>query len=99
MLSKIDKSGELKAIKIFKSSGSRKVDDSAILAVEKTAPFKALPEKFSGSSIDIQFTFDYNVFDYAEAGKYQNSSKEPIKDYTGSSIYSEKPVQLKTYGF
>ena len=35
---------------------------SAINAVEMTAPFKPLPSEYKRSSVDIQFTFDYNVF-------------------------------------
>ena len=34
----------------------------ALKAVELTAPFRPLPADFRGQSIDIQFTFDYNVF-------------------------------------
>jgi outer membrane biosynthesis protein TonB len=37
------------------------VDQAALNAVKATAPFRPLPSEFTGSSIDIQFTFDYNV--------------------------------------
>ena len=31
-------------------------------AVKLTAPFRPLPPDFRGDNVDIQFTFDYNVF-------------------------------------
>ena len=37
-------------------------DRAALNAVEVTAPFRPLPAEFKGQYIDIQFTFDYNVF-------------------------------------
>lgn len=38
------------------------MDNAAIEPLLKTAPFEPLPEDYNGKSIDIQFTFDYNVF-------------------------------------
>lgn len=61
MLLKINKSGELITSKISNSSGDKEVDDSAIKAVDKSKPFTPLPESYKGESIDILFTFDYNV--------------------------------------
>lgn len=62
LLFKIDKDGKLLAAKVFKTSGNDKADKAALKAVEVTAPFKPLPYEFKGKSIDIQFTFDYNVW-------------------------------------
>lgn len=61
VLFKIAKNGELLKIRIFKTSGVFAVDNAALKAVKDTAPFKPLPKEFKGKSIDIQFTFDYNV--------------------------------------
>lgn len=61
LLFKIAKNGRLLSTKIFKSSGVAAADEAAIKAVMVTAPFKSLPKEFKGKSIDIQFTFDYNV--------------------------------------
>lgn len=58
---KIGRDGRLLSIRIGKSSGSVSNDDAAKAAIELTAPFKPLPPEFKGSSIDIEFTFDYNV--------------------------------------
>lgn len=62
LLFKIAKDGRLLSVKVFKSSGMFSADEAAIKAVNITAPFKPLPKEFKGKSVDIQFTFDYNVF-------------------------------------
>jgi len=62
LLFKIARDGRLLSVRTFKSSGVPTADKAALSAVELTAPFKPLPPDFKGSSIDIQFTFDYNVF-------------------------------------
>lgn len=62
LLFKIAKDGRLLSLRVFKSSSIPSVDKAAMSAVELTAPFKRLPPEFKGNSIDIQFTFDYNVF-------------------------------------
>lgn len=62
LLFKIAKDGRLLSLRVFKSSGIPNADKAALSAVELTAPFRRLPPEFKGSSIDIQFTFDYNVF-------------------------------------
>lgn len=62
VLFKIDRSGKLLSIKTLKTSGFKKADDAARDAVITSDPFEPLPEGFSGHSIDIEFTFDYNIF-------------------------------------
>ena len=62
MLFTIAKDGRLLNVKVVKSSGTPLADKAALAAVELTAPFRPLPSEFKGPSIDIQFTFDYNVF-------------------------------------
>lgn len=61
VLFRIGRDGRLLSIRIGKSSGSVSNDDAAKAAIELTAPFKPLPPEFKGNSIDIEFTFDYNV--------------------------------------
>jgi len=58
----IAKDGRLLKTRVYKSSGIPSADKAAISAVEYSAPFKPLPREFRGSDIDINFTFDYNVF-------------------------------------
>lgn len=62
LLFKIARDGRLLSVRVFKSSGIPNADKAALNAVELTAPFRPLPTNFRGPSIDIQFTFDYNVF-------------------------------------
>ena len=62
LLFKIAKDGRLLSCSVFKSSGLQNADSAALNAVKLAAPFKPLPPEFKGQSIDIQFTFDYNVF-------------------------------------
>ena len=62
LLFKISKDGRLLSCSVHKSSGLPKVDKAAIQAVQLSAPFKPLPDAYKGKSLDIQFTFDYNVF-------------------------------------
>lgn len=58
----VGRDGQLLNIKTIKSSGVEVADRAAHAAIELTAPFKPLPPEYRESSIDIQFTFDYNVF-------------------------------------
>jgi TonB family protein len=62
LLFKIAKDGRLLNCSVFKSSGLPNADKAALNAVHLAAPFRPLPPEFKGQSIDIQFTFDYNVF-------------------------------------
>lgn len=62
LLFTIARDGRLLNIKIHKSSGLQAADNAAINAVKLTAPFRPLPPDYRNNSIDIQFTFDYNVF-------------------------------------
>ena len=61
LLFKIGRDGRLLSIQTVRSSGQPLSDAAAKAAVELTAPFRPLPPEFKGSSIDIEFTFDYNV--------------------------------------
>lgn len=62
LLFKIAKDGRLLKVTIVKGSGLPVADKAALDAVENAAPFKPLPPEFRGSDVEIQFTFDYNVF-------------------------------------
>ena len=58
---KVGQNGELSNLHLDRSSGSAAADAAALKAVGNAAPFRPLPEG-SPASVDIQFTFDYNVF-------------------------------------
>lgn len=61
LLFKIGRRGELLSVRVAKPSGSQANDEAAKRAVQLSAPFRALPPEFTGSSVEIEFTFDYNV--------------------------------------
>ncbi|OGI16639.1 MAG: hypothetical protein A2287_06615 [Candidatus Melainabacteria bacterium RIFOXYA12_FULL_32_12] len=62
ILFKVSKDGRLLSLSVLNSSGNRETDQAAVSAVQLTAPFKPLPPEYRENSVDIQFTFDYNVF-------------------------------------
>ncbi len=61
---KVHTGGELSNLRISESSGFPTADQAALKAVESAAPFRHLPQ-FSPENVDIEFTFDYNVFNSA----------------------------------
>lgn len=65
LLLKIAKDGRLLSCSVSKSSGLPNADNAAINAVKLAAPFRPLPVEYKNSSVDIIFTFDYNVFNAA----------------------------------
>jgi len=62
VLFKVSKAGKLLSLKTIKSSGVFAADVAALKAVNISAPFRPLPKECKDKSVDIQFTFDYNVF-------------------------------------
>jgi TonB family protein len=64
----IGKNGELSKLAVKGGSGFPLADKAALLAVQAAAPFARLPEG-APPSVDIEFTFDYNVF--GSGGSYR----------------------------
>jgi len=62
LLFKLNRNGEILSSSVVKSSGDANVDKAAQEALKASAPFGKFPTEFKGQNIDIQFTFDYNVF-------------------------------------
>lgn len=86
VLFKIAKDGRLLSCKIYKSSGINKVDDDALTAVRLTAPFEPLPNEYKGTSVDIQFTFDYNVIPRKEQQSAQIQIEEQENQHRDNTI-------------
>ena len=57
----VAKDGNFNNLRIIKSSGIEQVDEAALNAVQKSAPFKPLPKEYNGEYVPIEFVFDYNV--------------------------------------
>ncbi|MDD3437064.1 MAG: TonB family protein [Candidatus Gastranaerophilales bacterium] len=89
ILFKINKDGSLAKHIIFKTSGEEIFDQKATDAILKTAPFEPLPAEYIGESIDVQFTFAYNVFRLNEdVNEYNVNYISNINDS------SDKPIDL-----
>lgn len=58
----MNKDGYVLNSKIKESSGDEELDNTALKAISLSSPFDPLPNNFEGNDVDIQFTFDYNVF-------------------------------------
>lgn len=89
-LFKIDKNGDLTSLKIYKSSGDNNFDKVALDAISQTTPFKPLPKEFCGDSINVQFTFDYNVF-----GEKVNANSF-INNDTNNRTYADYQKMVET---
>ncbi|MBA3994774.1 MAG: hypothetical protein C0469_14745 [Cyanobacteria bacterium DS2.3.42] len=60
--------GELLGLHLQRSSGESAMDEAAIQSIRNSAPFPHLPP-YSPDSVDVQFTFDYNVFGGGAGGR------------------------------
>lgn len=68
---KIHSGGQLSHLSISKSSGMAAADQAALKAVENAAPFRALPDGCP-ENVDVQFTFDYNVYKDGGHGSFRH---------------------------
>lgn len=68
---KVHRGGELSNLRLDKSSGMAIADQAALKAVENAAPFRPLPPG-APDDVDIQFTFDYNVFGGGGHGTFRS---------------------------
>lgn len=57
----VNKDGELVSNVIYLSSGLIEFDKSVLDAIEMSKPYPPLPESLGRDTLDILFTFDYNV--------------------------------------
>lgn len=61
--------GALANLRLEQSSGSAIADQAALTAVRRAAPFANLPQG-APASVDVSFTFDYNVFQGGGARRF-----------------------------
>ncbi|MCD8024047.1 MAG: TonB family protein, partial [Candidatus Gastranaerophilales bacterium] len=57
----VDKDGNLISNTVYQSSGMSDFDKSALDAIELSAPFPPLPYGINRETLDIIFTFDFNI--------------------------------------
>jgi len=59
---KIEKNGQVTGLKVTESSGLTEVDQEALAAVQKSAPFAPLPADFPLQNLDITFSFNIHIY-------------------------------------
>lgn len=59
---RIHKNGEISNIEVLKTSGDKQMDETAIEAVKKSSPLAELPDALPKNYVDVNFSFDYNIF-------------------------------------
>jgi len=58
----INRSGQLSNLQLAQTSGFSLTDQAALNAIQRAAPFAPLPTGYTSNHIDIQFTFNINVY-------------------------------------
>jgi TonB family protein len=66
---KVHRNGEMTNLRLANSSGLTAADEAALKAIEAAAPFHPLPAG-APTDVDIEFTFDYNVFNGGGSGSF-----------------------------
>lgn len=103
LLFKIDKTGRLISLSVFKSSDDPATDKVALEAVQNAAPFRPLPSEYKGKSVDIQFTFDYNVWGRTERPAYNKpvrlASQSVIVTLADKLYVTNKNSSITRYGY
>lgn len=67
---KVHSNGEMSNLRLANSSGLTAADEAALKAIESAAPFHPLPAG-APADVDIEFTFDYNVFNGGGSGSFR----------------------------
>jgi len=58
---KVDREGKVSSVSLIMGSGNNESDKAALHAIDEASPFNKLPSGLP-EKVDIEFTFDYNVF-------------------------------------
>ncbi len=58
----INRFGQLSNLQFAQTSGFSVTDQAALKAIQRSAPFAPLPTGYTSNHINIQFTFDINVY-------------------------------------
>ncbi|MBX9949656.1 MAG: TonB family protein [Candidatus Obscuribacterales bacterium] len=75
---KVDKYGYVSELELVRQSSSGFADDAALNAVRNAHPFKPLPEG-SPSKVDVEFSFDYNVFTESKNDAFTSAAYSGIQ--------------------
>ncbi|GAB1543930.1 hypothetical protein NUACC21_66060 [Scytonema sp. NUACC21] len=58
----ISRSGQVTGLRVAQPSGFNAIDEAALSAVKRAAPFAPLPTTYSSNNLYIEFTFSINVY-------------------------------------
>ncbi len=58
----ISRSGRVRGLQVARKSGFNAIDEAALSAVQRAAPFAPLPTTYSENYLSIEFTFSINVY-------------------------------------
>jgi len=94
----VSNNGNLKNIRVFKSSGDENIDNISIRTIQNTAPFKPFPSNAQLEDIDIHFTFDYNVWTKKKKKIFSNYKKQITKEINQSlKPFSRYPKRKEVF--
>lgn len=65
----VSRSGGLSGLRLKSASNNEAANKAAVEAIQDAAPFRPLPDG-SPNTVDIQFTFDFNVFNGRGSGNF-----------------------------
>ncbi|MGF1591090.1 MAG: TonB family protein [Pleurocapsa sp.] len=58
----IEKNGQITGLRVTQSSGSEKVDQESLAAVQNSAPFDPLPAEFPLEALEVKFSFNIYIY-------------------------------------
>ena len=90
----VKKSGELGTITILSSTCNKALQDNALSAVKKTAPFAPFPKEITGiDEININYNFDCKLL---PENKLPDSSKNTVSAPVSQSLDTLKNIKTDT---
>lgn len=90
----VHQDGSVTKVRLSKPSGIPASDQCALAAVSTTAPFDKLPPG-APPFVEIQFTFDYNVFGGASLSR--GASSNSVREAANKVIAAKSSIQNKDY--
>lgn len=75
---KVDRDGYVSDLKVVEHASSRLQDEAALKAVSNAQPFRPLPDG-SPSKVDVEFSFDYNIFTERNNQSFTSSAYSGIQ--------------------
>jgi TonB family protein len=96
---KILKNGEVKDLDYAKGSGFVSLDRAAYGGITTSAPFPPLPPEFTGDSLSLRFTFEYNSDSVADSFQASVPPGEQVRlseilVSPQGCVHCESPVQM-----